>query len=89
LSTTKIQKVLKELHGGTIGGHFATEITHKKIFNAGYKWPTMYRNVSDFYKSCDACQRIEGLVTQKFGHTHNNSYKGTIREMGLTFYGTN
>jgi hypothetical protein len=36
LSTTKAQKVMNELHEITIGGHFAIEITHKKILDARY-----------------------------------------------------
>jgi hypothetical protein len=36
LSTTKAQKVMKELHEGTIGGHFAIKITDKKILDARY-----------------------------------------------------
>ncbi len=33
-----------------------TKITQRKILDARYWWPTMYRNVHDYYKSCDACQ---------------------------------
>jgi hypothetical protein len=36
LSTKEAQKVMKELHKGTIGGHFPIEITQKKILNAKY-----------------------------------------------------
>ncbi len=32
--------------------------------DVGYWWPTMYKDVHDYYKSCDACQRIGGLITQ-------------------------
>jgi hypothetical protein len=36
LSTTKAWKVMKELHEGIVGRHFATEITQKKILDVGY-----------------------------------------------------
>jgi hypothetical protein len=36
LSTIKAQKVMKELHKGTIGEHFPIEIKQKKILNARY-----------------------------------------------------
>jgi hypothetical protein len=36
LSTTKAQKMMKELHEGIVGGHFVTEITSKKILDARY-----------------------------------------------------
>jgi hypothetical protein len=35
---------MKELHERTTKGHFAIEITHKKILDARYKWATMYNN---------------------------------------------
>jgi hypothetical protein len=36
LSTTKVQKVIKKLHDGIVGGHITIEITHKKILDVGY-----------------------------------------------------
>jgi hypothetical protein len=32
--------------------------------DVGYWWPTMYRDVHDYYRSYDACQRTRGLATQ-------------------------
>jgi hypothetical protein len=48
---------MKELHEGPLGGHFAIEITQRKILDVGYWWPTIYKNVHDYCRSCDACQR--------------------------------
>jgi hypothetical protein len=36
LPTTKVQKVMKELHDGTTKRDFRIEITQKKILDAGY-----------------------------------------------------
>ncbi len=55
---------MRELHEGPSKRHFATEITQRKILDVGYWWPIMYRDVHDYYRSCDACQRMGGLVTQ-------------------------
>jgi hypothetical protein len=55
---------MKELHERPLGGHFATEITQRKILDAGYWWPTMYRDVHDYCRSCDACQKTGGLAIQ-------------------------
>jgi hypothetical protein len=46
-----------ELHEGPSRGHFAAEIIQKYILDVGYWWPTMYRDVHDYCRSCDACQR--------------------------------
>jgi len=48
---------MKELHEGLLRGHFVIEITQRKTLDAGYWWPTMYKDVHDYCKSCDACQR--------------------------------
>jgi hypothetical protein len=32
--------------------------------DGGYWWPTIYKDVHDYCKSCDACQRIGGLAIQ-------------------------
>jgi len=55
--------VMKELHEEPLGGYFAFEITKRKLLDVGYWWPTMYKDVHDYCKSCDACQRIGGLAT--------------------------
>jgi hypothetical protein len=57
-------KILRELHEGFGGHHFVTNIITKKIFDVGYWWPKLFNDVFEFYKSCDACQKVGGLVTQ-------------------------
>ncbi len=47
--------VLRELHEGPSGGHFATEITQKNILDARCWWPIMYKDVHEYCRSCDAC----------------------------------
>ncbi len=42
LTTSKAQIVLKELHEGVVGRHFALDITIKKILDVGYWWPTSF-----------------------------------------------
>jgi len=63
LTTTKTQMVMKDLHEEPLGGYFAFEIIKRRLLDVGYWWPTMYRDVHDYCKSCDACQRIGGLAT--------------------------
>ncbi len=37
---------------------------HGKILGARYWWPTGYRDVHDYFKSCDACQKMGGSAIQ-------------------------
>jgi hypothetical protein len=53
LTTLEALIILKELHEGVARGHFATNITTKKILDASYRWPTLLENTHEFYKSCD------------------------------------
>jgi hypothetical protein len=51
------KKVIRALHAGSSGGHFAFVNTINRIRSAGYWWPFLHRDVREFVKSCDQCQR--------------------------------
>nr|GEV06345.1 reverse transcriptase domain-containing protein [Tanacetum cinerariifolium] len=48
---------------GPTGGHHGANFTAKKIFDAGFFWPTIYRDAHNLVKSCDSCQR-QGKISQ-------------------------
>nr|GEX80390.1 reverse transcriptase domain-containing protein [Tanacetum cinerariifolium] len=49
--------ILKACHEGPNGGHHGANLTTKKIFDARFFWPSIYRDAHDMIKSCDTCQR--------------------------------
>nr|GEX15634.1 retrovirus-related Pol polyprotein from transposon 17.6 [Tanacetum cinerariifolium] len=53
------------------GGHHGANSTAKKVFNAGFFWPTIYQDADDLVTRCDACQR-QGKISQ---HT-SSAYAG-------------
>ncbi|MCO5566544.1 hypothetical protein L7F22_020221 [Adiantum nelumboides] len=55
----KIEKILMSCHDGVCGGHFAQEITSKKILQAGFVWPSLHRDVQHWCKACKACQQAD------------------------------
>jgi hypothetical protein len=55
LTTTKQHMMIGGLHEGPSRGHLATDIKQRKILDAGYRWPTLYKDVHDYCKSYDAC----------------------------------
>ncbi|GKC42796.1 reverse transcriptase domain-containing protein [Tanacetum coccineum] len=57
-------EILKACHSGPTGGHYGANFTAKKIFDAGFYWPTIYKDAYEFVKSCDACQR-QGKISQR------------------------
>ncbi len=78
---------MKKLHEGPSGGHFETEITQRKILDVGYWWPIMYRDVHDYYRSYDACQRTRGLVTQGLIKLVTSFLEEPFMKWGLDFVG--
>ncbi|GKC07899.1 reverse transcriptase domain-containing protein [Tanacetum coccineum] len=56
--------ILKACHEGPIGGHHSANLTAQKVFDAGFFWKTIYRDVHTMIKSCDTCQR-QGKISQQ------------------------
>ncbi|GJV01936.1 reverse transcriptase domain-containing protein [Tanacetum coccineum] len=50
-------EILKACHEGPTGGHHSANLTAQKVFDAGFFWPTIYRDAHSMIKSCDTCQR--------------------------------
>nr|GEX91603.1 reverse transcriptase domain-containing protein [Tanacetum cinerariifolium] len=46
------------------GGHHGANFTAKKVFDAGFLWPTIYRDAHNLVKSCDIFQR-QGKMSQR------------------------
>ncbi len=81
------QKTLQEIHEGFGGRNFVVDITTKKIFNVGYWWPTLFHDVFELCKSCDACQRTRGLVIQSLTKLVTTLLKEPFMKWGLDFVG--
>nr|GEX05515.1 hypothetical protein [Tanacetum cinerariifolium] len=56
--------ILTACHNGPTGGHHGANFTAIKVFNSGFYWPTIYRDVHDLVTRCDACQR-QGKILQR------------------------
>ena len=50
--------IIREVHLGTVGGHFAGKPTAQKILTAGLWWPTLHKDTKEFCRCCDICQRV-------------------------------
>nr|GEZ96377.1 reverse transcriptase domain-containing protein [Tanacetum cinerariifolium] len=57
-------------HEGPTGGHHGANFTAKKVFDAGFFWPTIYKDAYDLVKSCDSYQR-QGKISQKVEMSQN------------------
>nr|GEX75088.1 reverse transcriptase domain-containing protein [Tanacetum cinerariifolium] len=50
-------EILKACHNGPTGGHHGANLTAKKVFDAGFFWPTIYKDAHELVKNYDSCQR--------------------------------
>nr|GEZ17589.1 reverse transcriptase domain-containing protein [Tanacetum cinerariifolium] len=57
---------------GPTGGHHGANFTAKKLFDAGFFWPTIYRDAHNLVKSCDSCQRQDFM--EPFSSSRGNRY---------------
>ncbi|GJV26773.1 reverse transcriptase domain-containing protein [Tanacetum coccineum] len=55
--------ILEACHNGPTGGHHGANLTAKKVFDAGFFWPTIYKDAHELVKNCDSCQR-QGNISQ-------------------------
>ncbi|MCO5548579.1 hypothetical protein L7F22_002039 [Adiantum nelumboides] len=53
----EIERILMSCHDGVCGGHFAQEITSKKILQVGLVWPSLHTDVQHWCRACKACQQ--------------------------------
>ncbi|GKF12723.1 reverse transcriptase domain-containing protein [Tanacetum coccineum] len=56
-------KILEACHSGPTEGHYGANFTAKKVFDAGFFWPIIYKDAYEFVKTYDACQR-QGKISQ-------------------------
>nr|GFB75831.1 reverse transcriptase domain-containing protein [Tanacetum cinerariifolium] len=56
--------ILVACHNGPMEGRHGANLTAKKIFDASFFWPTIYKDAHEFVKNCDSCQR-QGKISQR------------------------
>ena len=54
--------VLTFCHSEACGGHFSSRKTTNKILQAGFYWPTLFKDCFDFFKTCARCQQLGGVT---------------------------
>jgi hypothetical protein len=50
--------ILTEAHEGIAGGHYKGKETEHMVLRASLWWPTLHIDSKDYYRACDACQRV-------------------------------
>jgi hypothetical protein len=66
-------------------GHFAIDITAKKIMDAGYWWASLFKDTHEFYRSCYNYERIRGLEIKSLAKLVTTLLEEPFMKWGLDF----
>ncbi|XP_075096698.1 uncharacterized protein LOC142174671 [Nicotiana tabacum] len=53
----EMTKILYHCHDGAVGGHYVANRTAFKVLEAGFFWPTLFKDARTYVAQCDRCQR--------------------------------
>ncbi|GJR91040.1 reverse transcriptase domain-containing protein [Tanacetum coccineum] len=68
-------KILVHCHSGPTGGHHSANVTAKKVYEAGFYWPSVFKDANEYVRRCDACQ-ISGNISLRNEMPQNNIQVG-------------
>ncbi|GKC68631.1 reverse transcriptase domain-containing protein [Tanacetum coccineum] len=57
----KIFEILAHCHFGPTRGHHSALITGRKVNEAGFYWPNIFKDAKDYVMKCDACQKLGNI----------------------------
>ncbi|GJQ94013.1 reverse transcriptase domain-containing protein [Tanacetum coccineum] len=79
--------ILEACHNGPTRGHHGANLTAKKVFDARFFWPTIYKDAHELVKNCDSCQR-QGKISQRDEMPQNSIQVCEIFDVwGIDFMG--
>ncbi|GJZ26910.1 reverse transcriptase domain-containing protein [Tanacetum coccineum] len=74
-------------HAGPTGGHHNANLIARKVFDAGFYWPKIYKDAHELVKNCDSCQR-QGKISQRDEMPQNSIQVCEIFDVwGIDFMG--
>ena len=74
-------------HYGPTGGHYGPSTTAKKVFDAGFYWPTIFKEAHTLVQNCDAYQDF-GSLSQRDEMPQNSIQVSEVFNIwGIDFMG--
>uniref|UniRef100_A0A2N9EHN4 Uncharacterized protein n=1 Tax=Fagus sylvatica TaxID=28930 RepID=A0A2N9EHN4_FAGSY len=61
LSPEEANYVIREVHEGICGNHSGARALAHKLTRAGYYWPSLLHDATQYVKTCDKCQRFANI----------------------------
>ncbi|GKD38683.1 reverse transcriptase domain-containing protein [Tanacetum coccineum] len=84
---SKTRKILDECHHGPTRGHYGPSIIAKKVFYAGFYWPTIFKKAQTLVQNCDACQRFGSILRRDEMPLNNIQVSEIFDIWGIDFMG--
>ncbi|GJW80891.1 reverse transcriptase domain-containing protein [Tanacetum coccineum] len=80
-------EILAHYHSGLTGGHHSANVTTKKVYEAGFYWPSVFKDANEYVRRCDACQR-SGNISSRNEMPQNNIQVCEVFDVwGIDFMG--
>ncbi|GKD00734.1 reverse transcriptase domain-containing protein, partial [Tanacetum coccineum] len=73
------------LHGVLYKGHHSASITGRKVYEAGFFWPSIFKDAKDYVTRCDACQR-SGNISSRSKMPQNNIQYGVTHKLSTPYH---
>ena len=55
------QSILWHCHSSPYGSYHRRDRTSTKVLQAGFFWPTIFKDAHDYVHRCDKCQKTGGI----------------------------
>ncbi|GKE85406.1 reverse transcriptase domain-containing protein, partial [Tanacetum coccineum] len=83
----EILEILAHCHSGPTREHHSASITERKVYKAGFYWPSIFKDVKDYVMKCDECQKL-GNISSRSEMPQNNIHECKVFDVwGLGFMG--
>ncbi|GKF48105.1 reverse transcriptase domain-containing protein [Tanacetum coccineum] len=60
----EILEILAHCHSGPTRGHHNASITGRKVYEARFYWPSIFKDAKDYVMKCDACQKLGNISSR-------------------------
>ncbi|GJW52798.1 reverse transcriptase domain-containing protein [Tanacetum coccineum] len=87
ITEREILEILAHCHSGPTGGHHSASVTGRKVYEAGFYWPSIFRDAKDYVTMCDACQKSRNISSRNKMPQNNIQVCEVFDVWGLEFMG--
>ena len=87
ISESEMRVILQHCHSLEYGGNFNGQRTIAKVLQSGFYWPTLFKDVHSFVKTCDRWKRM-GNISSKNEMPLNSILEVELFDVwGISFIG--